>query len=82
MAYQNTLEFRQHCLSGLVDNYLLSEVQSHVSEMQEVSPQSLMVTSGKMRLSKDVCLGDTVLSCCFTVVCSARLNTIILKFAL
>jgi hypothetical protein len=45
MANQNTLEFHQHCLFGLVGNYLLSEVQSHVSEMQEVSLQSSTVTS-------------------------------------
>jgi hypothetical protein len=28
---------------------MLSEVQLHISEMQEVSPQRLLVTSGKVR---------------------------------
>jgi hypothetical protein len=42
-----SLGYGMHCVFGLVGIYFLKS--DHVSEMQEVSPQSLTVPSGKVR---------------------------------
>jgi len=49
MVYQNTMVLLQHLLVGSVCNSSSFEVQSHVAEEQQASPQGLLEISGNVK---------------------------------
>lgn len=81
VANQNAVAFHQHCLFGLVGNYLLCEVQSCFWSARTFWATKWFSYRIDIRkflflsfLTSEIFLGDAELSCCFTLVCIRKLS--------